>query len=164
MRERRIIIYIAAKPGQGQSAVVVDVLEGTKQCGACGGAARITKQVLVGHCNVGWSCGRHDMVHTATGHGVVSSGLVLGVPRGASLTTKHIVKQTNQAKTSQGDTVLQPVLLPRLVCRPYDVLPVRYDYLLSPSEFGSSSYRESVNGLLVSLTTCSRIQTCLFGG
>lgn len=47
MRERSIIIYIAAKPGQGQSAVV-DVLEGTKQCGACGGgAAGITKQVVL---------------------------------------------------------------------------------------------------------------------
>lgn len=33
MRERRIIIYIAAKAGQGQSAV--DVLEGTKQWWRC---------------------------------------------------------------------------------------------------------------------------------
>lgn len=59
MRERRIIIYIAAKAGLGQSAA--DVLEGTKQCGACGGAARIiTKQVVLvwggGGPLGGWHC------------------------------------------------------------------------------------------------------------
>lgn len=101
-----IIIYIAAKPGQGQSAV--DVLEGTKQCG--GGAARITKQVVLvwgGYLgNVRWSCSCHDMVHTATG---VVSGLVASLFwgfLGLGMATKHtleqgLVKQTNQTKTSQ---------------------------------------------------------------
>lgn len=123
MRERRIIIYIAAKAGQGQSAV--DVLEGTKQCGACGGAARITKQVVLvwggatwgWHCNVRWSCSRHDMVHTATGHGVVSSGLVAslfwGIPRtgdGKSDNQTHL-----RARPSQTD---QPAKAPRAILCP----------------------------------------------
>lgn len=114
------------------------------------------------------------------GRGVVSSGLsplcfsasllwgFLG--RGmVSLTTKHILdprpSQTDQPAQPRAPraircpaTPTQPVLF---FCygwpagRTMSFLPVRYDYLLSPSEFGSSSSRESVNGLLVSLTTCS---------
>lgn len=113
------------------------------------------------------------MVHTATGPGVVSSVSVLfwGIPRtgdGKSDSQTHL-----RARPSQTDQPAQSPSRDSVPCNPCfcygwpagRTMSFLYDTITSyppQSEFGSGSSRESVDGLLVSLTTCSSIQTCLF--